>query len=186
MTNGSLSMQFQQKIGNGIGTRLKSAILDKMDTAARVMIHEVANTRDFHDVTGNLLNSIAVGIYYKGKLVNIIDAETIGRKSPTRSTLAKGERYDLDTYYSGKPARRKLPSGKKARPYKGEVGPGGQDGVSVARRSLRQRHPNKTYALVVVAPLPYAKFVQEKRGHDVLTGLRDEIPYAFEGSIVSI
>ena len=71
-------------------------------------------------------------------------------------------------------------------PYRGEYGSGGKYGVSVAHRSLAQRHPSGTYAIVAVVAMEYAKFVQNKRNHDVLTGLRDELPGIFEGKIVTI
>lgn len=182
----SLAEQFQQRIGKAIGTRAKDKVLEIMYDSAVEMVHEFTNTREFYDVTGNLLNSFAVGIYYRGKLVNIVDADTIGRKPPTRRSLSKGERYDLDKYYSGDPVRHKTPNGGTARPYVGEYGHGGQDGVSAARRSLAQRHPEKMFALVGVVAMQYAEFVQNKKGHDVLTKLRDEMPYIFEGKIVAI
>lgn len=56
----------------------------------------------------------------------------------------------------------------------------------MARRSLIQRHPSGTYAIIAVVAMEYAKFVQNKRNHDVLTGLRDELPGIFEGKIVTI
>lgn len=183
---GSFAMQFKQRIGKAIGTRVKEKILDIMDSAAREMLHEVTNTRQFHDVTGNLLNSIAVGIYYERKLVEIVDSDTISRKSPTRRSLAKGESYDMDTYYSGIPAIHTTSKGAKTRPFTGKVGSGGQDGVSAARNSLYQRKPDKKYAFIVVAPMQYARYVENLKSHNVLSALRDEMPYIFESKIIQI
>ena len=33
-----------------------------------------------------------------------------------------------------------------------------------------------TYSLIVVAPMVYADYVQDKMGHDVLTSVRDAMP----------
>ena len=56
----------------------------------------------------------------------------------------------------------------------------------MARRSLAQRKPSGTYALIGVVAMEYAKFVQNKRNHDVLTSLVGEMPGIFEGKIVTI
>ena len=170
---GSLADQFAIMAKNVIGRKTTEAILEKLSLVAYDMVERYASTKDYHDVTGNLLNSFAVGVYHNGKINRIVDASSVGLEPPTRQSLAKGELYDLTYYYSGKPAS-------------GEYGSGGKDGVSVAHRSLIQRHPSGTYAIVAVVAMEYAKFVQNKRNHDVLTGLRDELPGIFEGKIVTI
>lgn len=184
---GSMSMILKQRVDKAMGTRAHMKIFGMMRTSAYALVHEFTNTRNFKDVTGNLLNSFAVGLYYKGKLVEIVDARSINRKPPTRKTLAKGEKYDKASYYDGTPARRETggQDGRKAykKPYTGEYGPGGQDGRMAARRSLAQRHPKTRYALIGVVAVKYAAFVERKKGHDVLTGLRDELPTIFEGKI---
>lgn len=183
----SLAEQFSIMAKNVIGKKTTEAILEKLSAAALEMMQRYAETKDYYDVTGNMLNSFAVGVYHKGKLVRIVDAGDVGRESPTRRTLAKGERYNLSAYYTGAPATHVMPDGKTvARPYRGEYGSGGQDGVSAAHRSLKQRHPQGTYALIAVVAVQYATFVQNKRNHDVMTAIRDEIPGIFEGKIVTI
>lgn len=183
----SLADQFAIMAKNVIGRKTTEAILEKLSLVAYDMVERYVNVKDYHDVTGNLLNSFAVGVYHKGKINRIVDATDIGLEPPTRLSLAKGELYDLTYYYSGKPARHLTEDGKKlTRPYRGEYGSGGKDGVSVAHRSLIQMHPSGTYAIVAVVAMEYAKFVQNKRNHDVLTGLRDELPGIFEGKIVTI
>ncbi len=183
----SLVDQFAFKAKDIIGRKCTKAIIGRLSAIAYEMVSVYASTKDYHDVTGNLLNSFAVGIYHKGKLVNVVDAINVGREPPTRPSLAKGERYNLSTYYSGKPARRLLQDGKTVtRPYVGEYGSGGKDGVSIARRSLSRKHPSATYALIAVVGMEYAKFVQNKRNHDVITSLRDELPGIFEGKIMTI
>ena len=183
----SFADQFLFKAKDILGRKTTESILKKLSATAYEMVSIYASTKDYHDVTGNLLNSFAVGIYHKGKLVKIVDANDVGREPPTRLSLAKGERYNLDVYYSGKPARHLSQDGKTvSKPYTGEYGSGGKDGVNVARRSLSQRHPNGTYALIAVVVMEYAKFVQNKRNHDVITSLRDELPGIFEGRIMTV
>lgn len=184
---GSLADGFAIMVKNVIGRKTTEAILEKLYSVALEMVQVYAGTKDYYDVTGNLLNSFAVGVYHKGKLVRIVDANDVGREPPTRMSLAKGEKYNLSAYYTGAPVIHVMPDGKTiSRPYQGEYGSGGQDGVSAAHRSLQQRHPKSTYALIAVVAMQYAKFVQNKRNHDVMTTLRDEMPSIFEGKIVTI
>lgn len=183
----SLAEQFALMAKDVLGRQTSESIIKKLSAVARDMVSVYASTKDYHDVTGNLLNSFAVGIYHRGKLVNVVDADDIGREPPTRPSLAKGEQYNLQTYYSGQPSTHVMPDGKTvARPYRGEYGSGGKNGVDVARRSLLGRHPSGTYALIAVVAMEYAKYVQNKRNHDVLTSLRGELPGIFEGRIVTI
>ena len=184
MASGSLSESFIQNIGKEIGRRTKKRCVAIMSNTAIQLLEAVSDTKQFHDVTGNLLNSIAVGIYYKGKLEKIVDAEDIGRDSPTRLSLAKGEKYDLEYYYSGKPAVHIANGGTLTRPFVGKVGSGGQNGVSAARRSLRHRRGRGDYELIVVAPMQYARYVENLKNHNVLSGLRDEMPFIFETNLI--
>lgn len=184
---GSLADQFSIMAKDVLGRRTVAAITKKLRAAAFEMVRVYADTKDYYDVTGNLLNSFAVGVYHRGKLVEIVDASDVGREPPTRDSLAKGELYNKPTYYTGQPVYHVMPDGKSvARPYRGEYGPGGQNGENAAHRSLAQMHPSSTYALIAVVAMKYASFVQNKKGHDVLSGLRDEMPGIFEGKVVTI
>ena len=182
----SLADQFSLKAKDILGRKHVKSIINKLTAVAYDMVSIYASTKDYHDVTGNLLNSFAVGVYHRGKLVNVVDAGDVGREPPTRPSLAEGESYDLPVYYSEEPSRKMLPFGEESRSYTGEYGSGGKNGVNVARRSLSQRHPSGTYALIAVVAMEYAKFVQNKRNHDVITSLRYELPGIFEGRIVTI
>ncbi len=187
MATTSLADQFMSKTAKALGVRLKAQALKMLHNTAVDMLEMYANVKTYHDVTGNLLNSFAIGIYYNGKLVDIVDANNVSRDEPTRKTLAKGERYDLQYYYDGSPVRHVMPNGKSvSSPYVGEYGKGGQDGRMAARRSLAQRHPKSRYALIAVVSTQYAKYVQNKKGHDVLTSIRDLMPGMFEGNIEAI
>ncbi len=186
MARTTLAEQFTAKFAKDIDARCKKQALKILYNTAIDLVSIYAECKDYHDVTGNMLNSFAVGVYNDGKLVYIVDAQSVAREDPTRKTLAAGEMYDLPHYYGGEAVRRLLPGGKTTRPYVGEYGTGGQDGRMAARRSLAQRHPKSRYALVAVVAVQYAKFVQNKRGHDVLTSMRDRLPGTFEGNIVTI
>ena len=143
----------------------------KMDRAAKKVISMADKRRDYSDVTGNLFRSTAIGTYYKGSLQSI--HYTIGPE-PTRMTLAKGERYNLDRYYRNTFSFKD--SGRK--PYKGQYGEGEQDGPSTAEDLLLYNEHSRgrghmTWQMLLVAGVDYAKFVEAKRGHDVITSLRE-------------
>lgn len=143
----------------------------KMDHAAEMTMKSADKSRNYNDVTGNLYKSTAIGTYYNGSLQSI--HYTPGPE-PTRLTLAKGERYNLDRYYRSPFSFRD--SGRK--PYKGEYGEGGQNGPSTAEDELLYREHNKgrydaTWQMLLTAGVEYANFVEKKKGHDVITSLRE-------------
>ena len=143
----------------------------KMERAADKTMAFADRSRNYNDVTGNLYKSTAIGTYYKGSLQSIHYAPG---PEPTRLTLAKGERYNLDRYYRSPFSFKD--SGR--RPYKGEYGEGGQDGPSTAEDELLYREHGKgrydaTWQMLLTAGVDYATFVEKKKGHDVLTSLRE-------------
>lgn len=143
---------------------------EKMDHAAEMTMKAADKSRNYDDVTGNLYKSTAVGTYYNGALQSI--HYTPGPE-PTRPTLAAGERYNLDKYYRSSFSFKD--SGR--RPYKGEYGEGGEYGPNAAWDELVSREHSKyqgmTWQMLIVAGVDYAKFVEIKRGHDVITSLRE-------------
>lgn len=169
----SLKVQWDS-ITKALETRVESTIIDKLESAAFVAIKEVANTKDFFDVTGNLLDSIAIGIYRKGECVKCVTYADAHRKSPTRATLEEGEAYDLPNYWNGIRV--------KGKPYVGEFGSGKESAIIAAREAVYSHHPKAPYSIVIVAGVEYAQFVEKVKKHNVLSGLRDEIPYIFIGS----
>lgn len=167
---GSLAGQFvdiEKKIRQLVVTKMQQ----KMDHAAEMTMKAADKARDYNDVTGNLYKSTAIGTYYNGILQSIHYAPG---PEPTRPTLAKGETYNLDRYYRSSFSFKD--SGRK--PYKGEYGEGGQNGPATAEDVLYFREHGKgrydsTWQMLLVAGVDYAKFVEAKRGHDVITSLRD-------------
>ncbi len=139
----------------------------KMDRAAEKVVLAADKHRDYDDVTGNLYKSTAVGTYYKGALQSI---HATPGPEPTRLTLAKGERYNLDRYYRSSFSFKD--SGRK--PYKGQFGEGEQNGPATAEDALYYRENGKelTWQMLLVAGVDYARFVETKRDHDVISSLR--------------
>lgn len=170
----SLETQFQniiKKVRQESVTKMQS----KMERAANKVVNNAAKYKDFHDVTGNLYKSIAAGTFYKGTLMTI--HHTPG-PSPTRPTLAKGERYDQTTYYDGQTVT------QLGRPYRGETGAGGQRGEEKAEEALFDNDSDHstglTWQLKVVAGVDYAQYVETMKKHDVLTSLRDYMARYFK------
>ena len=187
MATTSLSAQLTARFATEFGVRRKKQLLAMLHNTAIELMEMYSDLKSYHDVTGNLLNSFAIGIYTDGKLVDIVDSNNVGRDEPTRRTLAKGEKYEFQTYYDGSPVRHVMPNGKSvSSPYVGEYGKGGQDGRMAARRSLAQRHPKAKYALIVVVAAAYASYVENKKGHIVLARVSDMLPGIFKGNILTI
>lgn len=166
----SLSGQFMN-VEKKIRQMAAAKMQQKMDHAAEMTMKAADKSRDYNDVTGNLYKSTAVGTYYNGSLQSIHYAPG---PEPTRLTLAAGERYNLDRYYRASFSFKD--SGRK--PYKGEFGEGGQNGPATAEDELLYREHNKgrydaTWQMLLVAGVDYAKFVEVKKGHDVISSLRD-------------
>lgn len=165
----SLETQFQniqKKIRQEAVTKMQA----KMERAANNAMKRAKELKDFHDVTGNLYKSIAAGTFYNGTLMTI--HHTPGA-NPTRPTLAKGEKYDLDTYYGGQDVK------QLGRPFRGKTGAGGESGVEKSEEvlfesdGLTRGHGDMTWQLKVVAGVDYAQYVETVGKHDVLTNMRE-------------
>ncbi len=143
---------------------------EKMDHAAEMTMKHADKSRNFKDITGNLYKSIAVGTYYKGELQSEHYAPG---PEPTRRTLAVGEPYTLTHFYRASwPWRQQY-----YRAYRGEYGDGGQSGPEEAENELIYREHGRssrhaTWQLLLVAGVDYAKYVEVKGGHDVISSLR--------------
>ena len=139
----------------------------KMEHAAEMTMKAADKSRDYNDVTGNLYK----GTYYNGSIQSIHYAPG---PDPTRPTLAAGERYNLDRYYRSSFSFKD--SGRK--PYRGEYGEGGENGSNAAWDEIVSREHNKgrydaTWQMLLVAGVDYAKYVEVKKGHDVISSLRE-------------
>lgn len=156
---------------------LRTKMRAKMERAAEKTVSAVAKKKDYHDITGNLYKSTAVGTYFKGELQSI--HYTPG-PDPTRPTLAEGEEYDLPRYYSGMETR------QLGRPFRGKIGEGGENGPAQAEDALlsaeldRRGRVDLTWQLKLVAGVDYASYVEIKGGHDVITSVRDYMARNFK------
>lgn len=173
-----LSKQFEINIAKKIRQMAVLKMQKKMDHAASMTMKAADKLRTFNDVTGNLYKSIGAGTYYKGALQSI---HLTPGEPPVRPTLAKGETFDLDKYYRSPFSFKD--SGRE--PYVGEYGEGGQSGPRTAEDQLfsnehSMRSIDDTWQIILVAGVSYAKFVEVKRGHDVITSLRDYLVRYFK------
>ena len=81
-------------------------LLDRITEIGIRLLQDGVVSAKYHNVTGNTLTSLAVGIYYRGKLSRIITAVvTQGLKNPTRPKLSRGDGIGVimvQSYESGK------------------------------------------------------------------------------------
>lgn len=104
-------------------------------------------------VTGNAYNSVTAGLYKGRKLVYANwNGKHVDR--PTRATLAKGEAYDLPTYYDGDAVEK---------PYVGEVGNGGVWGQQLGpwvlySQRYRSSFSGNDWSVVIAMPVVYAGY----------------------------
>lgn len=148
----------------------------KMERAANKAMKKADEKRDYLDVTGNLYKSTAIGTYRNGELQSIHVAP--GPK-PTRRTLAEGEVYQQDYYRGQTPIYSLTPF------FRGEYGEGGQDGPEAAEDLLVSLEHNKgkyelTWNMLLVAGVDYAKYVETRRRHDVISSLREYLVRYFK------
>lgn len=165
----------------GIRKKVRQMATEKMQTkmerAADKAMKKADEKRDYLDVTGNLYKSTAIGTYRDGMLQSVHIAP--GPK-PTRRTLAEGEPYNREEFYrGGTPIYMLYPH------FTGEYGEGGEDGPRAAEDLLFSLEHNKgkyelTWNMLLVAGVDYAKYVETKRGHDVISSLREYLVRYFK------
>lgn len=170
----SLERQFRDTVAKKVIEYAKNAVHAVCVRAAKAFMDEIDAARGFFDVTGNLYQSFAVGIYFDGQLLGI---ERVGGNDPLMNSLGEGQVFPFKTYYSG--------SAVSGRPYVGETGEGGQWGPEEAEYFLQDYKPSnkKGFCLVTVAGMDYAEFVESKSNHDVLSKLRDDAMRIFKKSV---
>ena len=173
--HGKFSDQLFKRMFRNLEEFTKEQMMQNMFYMACEMLKTAYETKDFISVTGNLINSFAVGIYYKGELQQMVTADNMRIASPKRKSLRKGQTYPVTRWYDPVEPY----AGTRDTPaYKAEIGRGGVSGRDAAIKKLKEIHPWKrdTYAVIMVAPMEYADFVQAEHGFDVLTGVRDAMP----------
>lgn len=150
------------------GTAKARAIIDDhiyllMTSAAKKLLEEATNGRIFlgHNMTGNTVNSYAVGVYSKGNLVFMMTSSQ-GIAKPLRRKLGKGQRF-----YAGS---QRWDGEMQEHTFTAKTG---SNGAMEAERSIAflQSHkpsPNG-WALVVCNGVEYATFQENEMNIDVLT-----------------
>lgn len=154
-----------QRVFNNVNRKIYLRMIKLMHEAAMETMQEAYKLRGFKDVTKNLINSFAVGGYYQGDLLFMVTASDMGIDPPRRSSLKykqKAKIVGTDKWFVADDPKSK----------------GGQNARSLARQILQSTHPPKrmTYALVIIAPMEYAEWVEKKKKHDVLSGVHNEMP----------
>lgn len=159
-----------QNIAKKIRQEAVTKMMAKMERAAENTMKMAPRKHgEYHDVTGNLYKSIAVGVYYNGTLQTV---HTSPGPDPKMPSLSRGQKYPYKEYYDGTPV---------TRPYRGEYGKGGQWGPEAGENMLWEQEfggapkgrRSMTWQLRLVAGVDYANFVQTVKGLDVMTGLRE-------------
>lgn len=156
--HGSLTQQFEmwvKKTGPLKVLGKPEYVENSLDQMAKAAVSAFIKNVKFFNVTGNTLMSFHVGVFHKGSLVKY---RNVPGEEPTRRTLRKGERYNLEYYYGGVPVP-KNDKGKR-KPFVGKYGGGGQYGPTIGYTYLTRMHPplRHTWAICMVLPISYAGY----------------------------
>lgn len=149
-----------------------------MQEQANTIISIIMSEMDgFHDITGNTRNSVGVGCYLDGKLMGMALSSQKLSNPATRTTLIKGEMYNLEYYWGG--------DSIVGRPYRGETGSEHYLGRDKAVRFIQSKRPStKGWSFIAVIAVDYAKYLEAKPSVNVLTIIRDEL--ASSGANISV
>ncbi|MBO4786951.1 MAG: HK97 gp10 family phage protein [Prevotella sp.] len=139
----------------------------------------LAEMDGFQNVTGNMRNSIAVGLFYDRQLQFVAFSFDTLHHMPTRATLRSGETYDLDTYWDGTPVT--------GRPYTAPDDSNANESfwsMAEALEFIQSVAPlQKGFSYVVVSAVDYAKYLEARDGTNILEQTRSE--FAGMGALVS-
>lgn len=154
------------------GTAKARATIDNhiyllMTSAAKKLLENATNGRIFlgHNMTGNTVNSYAVGVYQRGSLVFAMYSSQ-GIAKPLRRKLGRGQRF-----YAGS---QRWDGEMQEHTFTAQVS---TNGTTEAERSiafLQSYKPSpKGWALVVCNGVEYATFQENQMNIDVLTASFD-------------
>lgn len=143
--------------------------LDRITDVGIKLLHDGVISARYHNVTGNTLTSLAVGIYNKRALARIITAVvTEGLRNATRPKLSRGDGIGVimvQQYESGKfiPIRK----------Y-GLMDTNGEYGLTTSVNFLKSyRPPSDSIGLVMCTGTEYSDYLESKKGLNVLTDTYD-------------
>lgn len=155
----------KKKINSVIG----SYMLDRITEIAIKLLHDGVVSAQYHNVTGNTLTSLAVGIYYRGGLSRIITAVvTQGLKNATRPKLSRGDGLGVimvRSYENG----RLIPIKKY-----NLIDTNGEYGLTTSVNFLKNyRSPRDVIGLVMCTGTEYSNYLESKKGLNVLSDTYD-------------
>lgn len=168
------------RIFKKVRQRAFAATLQTLEQAASDTMSNLGRFQKYSDVTGNAYTSTTIGIFYKGKLVGMMNAgETAD--APTRATLRKDEYYTLPTFYGGASN-----DNDSSSMYKGKYGKGGQWGPTLGPWAMHRLHPpkSKTWNFVVSIPVSYAGY--NPRIVMTMQGIMDGLPDIVDHNVVTV
>lgn len=130
----------------------------------------IRDASGFNHVTGNTMNGFFVGAYmpFNGAM-HLVGAAFSSDKveEPTRPTLKKGEMYDLDVYWRGKPV--------VGKPFVGIFGTRNFISFEESMRFLQSHTPKMSpIAFLVGNSVNYAKFLEVHKKANLITKFADE------------
>lgn len=134
------------------------------DMSVRLINHGVLSA-EYHNLTGNTLTSLAVGIYHRGNLERIVTAITTqGLVMPEHKKLSRGDGLGVimvRDYDNGK-----LIPVKKYN----LVNTNGEYGLTTSVNFLKSyKAPSDSIGLVMCTGTEYSNFLEAKRGLNVLS-----------------
>lgn len=144
-------------------------LLDRITEIGIRLLQDGVVSAKYHNVTGNTLTSLAVGIYYRGGLSRIITAVvTQGLKNPTRPKLSRGDGIGVimvQSYESGK----FIPIKKY-----NLVDTNGEYGLTTSVNFLKAyKTPSDGIGLVMCTGTEYSNYLESKKGLNVLSDTFD-------------
>ncbi len=152
-----------QKHVNGVAAQgAQDAMREIIDVA-------LSELDGFHDVTGNLRNSLAVAVFHDGVLKGFYSSAQALNHAPTRVTLKQGERYNLDYYWGGEEVD------SIGKPYRAPAGDRNYLAPQEAQEFFTNKIPSQRgWCYVIVSAVDYAKYLEARDGVNILTQLHDD------------
>lgn len=163
--NAKVLEEGKKKMGNIIDGYL----LDRITEIGIRLLKDGVISAQYHNVTGNTLTSLAVGIYYKGGLSRVITAVvTQGLKNATRPKLSRGDGIGVimvRSYESGK----LIPIKKY-----NLIDTNGEYGLTTSVNFLKSyKAPSDGIGLVMCTGTEYSNYLESRKGLNVLSDTYD-------------
>lgn len=151
------------------GTAMAKRIIEDhmyamLTSAAKKLLDDATNGRITigHNMTGNTVNSYAVGVYSKGNLVFMMSSAD-GIPHPLRRKLSKGEIFQA--------GRQRWDGTIQETTFRAEVSTNGSMEAERSIAFIKSFRPSaKSWVLVVCNGVEYASYQESQMDIDVLTG----------------